>query len=71
MAEDKGTATRIVFTGGAEVTVDEVFEDVRDAIFFKTPAPDYVEFGGVAYERIGVSPAHIAYIAPAYRESNS
>jgi hypothetical protein len=46
MAEDKGTATRIVFTGGAEVTVGEDFEDVRDAIFFKTPVPDYVEFGG-------------------------
>jgi hypothetical protein len=41
-------------------------EDVRDAIFFKTPAPDYLEFGGVAYERVGVIPAHTGYIAPAY-----
>jgi hypothetical protein len=32
----------------------------------RPPHPTTLSSGGVAYERVGVIPAHIGYIAPAY-----
>lgn len=62
---DEAPRTRIVFAGGAEVTVPDGYDAVLSSIYDQGRKPGLVEFRGPDDERIAVAADHIAYIEPA------